>query len=504
MLPWCGVKIQGDSENPGGAIGDSANRSKELSTAKVLEGFRVAGRVHPALLVGFFLINAIVLINALLHPPTVGYDARAHLGYAEALSAGHLVTPRESREFFCPPVPYLFPAVLMKFLSLSTTQAGKGAQLLNVLLSLGTTLFLLRTCELISPGELPLKLGALAFLGSLPVYYKSFAFVRGEPFVAFFGSAAAYYALVLFGRRSTSVWHAILLGSTLGLAGLSRQWGLLLTPGLAIAAGVSVLKARQGRRMLLTLAMGSLAISLLLNSWFYLILRSRYGSITAFNQAPQERFAFTNQPMSFYCGIGASHLFKDPIRNAFPNQLLPIFYSETWGDYWGYFVVYGKDARAGQWLNGLAWSRALGLGQPPAWLVTNRDSIAPFLGRVNLVSLFPSVLALAGWLTGVRDIGRWMRRRESAFEWSATSLLTLLIVISYLGYFWFLIMYPSPATGNTIKATYMLHTFPFGAVLVGVLLRRLYQKWLVLYQGVMLCLAIVFAHNFPVLFTRFT
>ena len=47
----------------------------------------------------------------------------------------------------------------------------------------------------------------------------------------------------------------------------------------------------------------------------------------------------SNPAPSFYLGSGNGNLFSDPIRGAFPNQLLPILYSETWGDYWGYFVV---------------------------------------------------------------------------------------------------------------------------------------------------------------------
>jgi len=77
---------------------------------KFLAPFHVSDKLHYSLLFVFVLINVIVLVNAILHPPIIGYDAHDHLKYIVALSKGHLVTPKDSREFFSPPLPLYLPS----------------------------------------------------------------------------------------------------------------------------------------------------------------------------------------------------------------------------------------------------------------------------------------------------------------------------------------------------------------------------------------------------------
>jgi hypothetical protein len=43
---------------------------------------------------------------------------------------------------------------------------------------------------------------------------------------------------------------------------------------------------------------------------------------------------------------------------------------------------------------------------------------------------------------------------------------------SVVGYLWFLIRYPSPNKGDTIKATYLLHIMPIVGICVGLLLEE--------------------------------
>ena len=64
-----------------------------------------------------------------------------------------------------------------------------------------------------------------------------------------------------------------------------------------------------------------------------------------------------------------------------------------------YFLVYGRDTRNGALCAGNMLEKALGAGVPP-WMDTNRYRINGYLGRVNLVSLLPSALLVAG-LMGV-------------------------------------------------------------------------------------------------------
>lgn len=238
----------------------------------------------------------------------------------------------------------------------------------------------------------------------------------------------------------------------------------------------------------------------MIGGWFYINLLRQYGGVTAFNREPSAEFALSNQPKEFYFGLGSGKLFTDPIRNSFPNQLIPIYYTEIWGDYWGYFLVYAKRTKSDNFVSG----RALTKQSEPGSLETNRDSINGYLGRVNLVSLLPLTICVAGALNGLVLGGRFIRRRAFTEDTAAVSLFILIAVSALAGYFWFLVRYPDPIFGTTIKATYTLHVFPFLALLAGNFLDSLRQRSNAAYRIAVSSLGIVFIHNLGAVFTHYT
>jgi hypothetical protein len=139
----------------------------------------------------------------------------------------------------------------------------------------------------------------------------------------------------------------------------------------------------------------------------------------------------------------------------------------------------------------------------PDWLATNRSVVAPYLGRVNLVSLLPSAFALAGLLLGAIHLWRLMWRPLASGQTKALALCMLVVGSSLAGYLWFLIMYPNADQGDTIKATYMLHVFPFVAIMVGNLLQVIYQKSPIAYTVILGLFGMVFVHNLPAIITRY-
>jgi hypothetical protein len=474
-------------------LADSTAAAVRVHAPGLLDGLSIAGRPYVPLALIAVAMNSLVFFNAVMHDPTVGYDARDHLRYIATLASGRLVTPSDSDEFFSPPLPYVLPALAMRLGGLDLSSAGKVGQLLNVLLSIGTTLYVLRLCHLINPNGRILKLGALGFLAIVPVYYKTFSFVRGEPYVVLFATAAAYYAALVIARPSSAVRAGTALGAAMGCAALSRQWGILLVPAIAAMLGLTASKPGALRSGVAPLWI-SLGVGCAISGWFFLSLHHRYGAISAFNRAPQPSLAVSNQPRSFYLGSGLPELFTNPTRDAFPNQLLPIFYSETWGDYWGYFVFSRKEAST---------RVALDAASVPGRVPPNREQIAPYLGRVNAVSIPASLLAGAAVLAGITACGRLLRHRSPDVETRVMSLLLLMLVSSYAGYLWFLTLYPSFGKGDTIKASYMLHTFPFIAVLVGCLLSRLGRRSPRLQIAVAAILPTTFLHNLPAMLTHF-
>ena len=359
----------------------------------MIGAFKTEGKIDISLLVAFALINALVLTNACLHDPRIGYDAFSHRDYIQVLAQGHLPTSAESDEFFSPPLPYVFPALLMATAGMSVFKAMKMAQLLQALLSIGLIFFLIKICRLISPRRM-VALGAIIFVGILPVYYKSFAFVRGEPYVAFFAVVAIYYFLRIFLQNEFTWPNIVAAGCAAGGAMLSRQWGVLLLPALGLFGAVEWFGRSRHRLSIFKATTMILTIAIAASAWFYVGLKQKFGSATAFNRQRTATFSFSNQPRSFYFGVAPDLLFSKPVRPSFANELIPIFYSEVWGDYWCFFGVFGKDSRSaddlrmsGPWLSQFeVWNEI------PPWMVTNYSAMGAYLGRVNVVSIFPSLL----------------------------------------------------------------------------------------------------------------
>ena len=469
----------------------------------LIEPFRTGARLDVRLLSVFVVINALVLVNAFFHDPTVGYDTRSYFAYIGALSKLRLVTPQDTREFFSPPLPFALPAVLMATTGMGALWAAKSGQLLNAFLSFGLTWYLMKTCDLLGSRS-SLKLGALVFLGVLPVYYKSFAFLRGEPFVACFTVVILYYASLMVVRRQYTATNAVILGVFMGLCALARQWGLLLFPSILLLLAYQWIRLRQWRRSIAKVVGLSLIMATAVGGWFYVHLRSSQGSFAPFNRQPAAGLSFGNQPSEFYVGLGSDLLFEAPVRPNFPNQLIPILYSETWGDYWGYFSVSATDTRTSTHLNGRMLADILATGNRPAWLETNYSTMSAYLGNVNLVSLLPSALALLSLGVGMPAT---LRRRGSSPLNSDQRVIFVFLLLAIgttmAGYLWFLIMFPDIGKGDTIKATYVLHVFPLVAVTVGVVLEHIEERSQLLYRLLLGVLSIVFLHNISTMVTHY-
>jgi 4-amino-4-deoxy-L-arabinose transferase-like glycosyltransferase len=444
----------------------------------------------------------ICLLNAYLHDPYVGYDAVDFVTYIKVLSHGRLPGIEKTHEFFTPPLPFLVPSVLLGLSNLPPGLVLKLAQWFNVVLALGSALMLLQIMDLLIPGDHRSKELALGFLLMLPVFYKTHAFVRPEPYVLFFALLSALQLLRIWKQPSPSNRQFITCGLSLGLLMLSRQWGALMLPAVAVFALLLMNdRRREWARYLKGFAISALT-AFVVCSWFYLSLAVRYGSPISFNRTAAETFSFENQPADFYLGSGNGELFSDPIRDSFDNQAFPILYSETWGDYWEYFIVYGEDRRTNAPLYGGLLQRALDDGLAPYWLETNRFKIAGYLGRVNLVSLPVTGFAILGFIWGALN----SLRRPSPGKRDPIRIpvifLTTIIVSSILGYFWFLIRYPSP-DGDTIKATYMFQIFPFIGALIGLMGSKLQQRYRWTGPIALLVMLATFAHNIGCVVTRY-
>lgn len=453
-------------------------------------------RAHWSSVLVAVMLNAVILTNAILHHPKIGYDVTEHITYMQIMPF-RLPTPADTPEFFSAPLPYLLPSLFDKVCVAAGWENcrgldGKFAQVLNFFLSIAITILLWKIAERLNPGSESMKVSMLALLGILTVYYKTFSQARGEPYVAFFVVLALYLILGVLQRLERITWKDGLgLGLVLGLLVLSRQWGFMLFPALGVLLALVLLKNWRLRGRITRFALVSLVTAFLVGGWFYLHLYFSYGTFTAFNLESKGGFSFSNQEPTFYRNLyledGA--LFKEPVRPNFGNTLFPIFYSETWGDYWGYLTFIYQD-------------------NPSVNAFANQAEIAPYLGRVNLVSLFPTLILLLGAIYGAWRFARAWFERDFSPESGVYAFVFSAIVFSWMGYLWFLVSYPSVHLVSmqvipTNKATYMIQIFMLLPVLGAGLLERIKTFKPLLYWLVLAGLGLVFIHNMPALITRF-
>src|SRR3990172_7114392 len=463
--------------------------------------FHYDGRLDRLTLALFLAINGLVRANSILHDPGIGYDAVDHLRYIRTLTL-RMPLEEDTREFFSPPLPYLVPSVVDAACLARTGQiptagaedgclrlAGKAAQFSNFLLSLGVTFLFLKIGEAVRPGNRFWKASALLLLGVVTVYYKTFAQVRGEPYVVLLTVWGLYLlARIVMRPDRLRPRVAVGLGVILGLLGLSRQWGLMLFPAIvALMILVWALDHVHRVRIVKTLA-ASLAIALAICGWFYVGLFARYGSFTPFNRAARP-FAFSNQPIAFYRDTGLKDLwlFRSPTRGTFDNRLLPTFYSEVWGDYWGYFVLIPERAS-------LSDDR----------YQLNVDRMTPYLGRANAAALLPSLLFAAAVVTGLSSLPR---RRRAEGEESRRALFTALLLIfgagAFLLYLYFLIRFTSVAPDTTIKATFVLHALLVLPLLGAEFLERVRARLPLAYVASLILLVLVWVLNLQTIITQY-
>jgi len=226
-------------------------------------------------------------------------------------------------------------------------------------------------------------------------------------------------------------------------------------------------------------------VAFLVGGWFYLHLYFDYGSFGAFNME-SKGFSFANEPASFLhrAGLVAPNtpsFMRPSVRISITSSSL-FFYSDTWGDYWGFFSFVNPNE-----VN----------------LQVNRDIMGPYLGRVNIVSIFPTIFLMGGLVLGAVSLVKALHKNNLEPEHLFRAFLFCGILFSMLGYFWFLISYPNLETGVTNKPTYMIQAFMLLLVLAADLLERLNAYKPLLFRISMLILAFIFVHNLPALISHF-
>ena len=450
----------------------------------------------------YILINGLVLYNVVFHSHSIGYDAGGHSYLIKIVSKLRLATLKDSYLGYMPPLYYIIPALIYKFGHLDLEHILKLTQLSHFFISLGITYYLLKICELIRPNNSIFKIMSLSFLGIMPIYYKALSFIRSEPLFAFLTVLAVYFGLKTFLEKSFSVKNCFWVGLYIGLAIITRPTALALVLTFISFVILLICKNTKNYKVLLKKLALIMLIAYLIGGWFYVRNYFLYDNVLNFVRSGRKEVTLSNQPKEFYFGSGNGKLFKSPIRKAFSNQLLPTFYSDFWGDYWCYFLVYGKKVSEDKFISGtrvrdIVYKSKGGKDN----LETNYHNIKRYLGRVNAVSLFPSLLMLLGILLGLICTIKMLFTKDKTLPAFALGYLT--IACSLMCYFYFLIKFPALHKGDNIKPTYVFQVFPFIALLAGELTSKIKEKLPVLFYFIIGYLLFTAIHNIGAMHTHF-
>lgn len=468
--------------------------------ARLLDLFRVDGRWSVPILLAFAMVNLIVLWNAIAHDPRFGYDAPGHIAYVRTLAAGGLPTPQDSHEFFSPPLPYVPAALAWRILdgSLNDTRqivALKVAQFGHVLASLIVCWSLLAIAKLVR-GDAWMRVASLVALGMVPAYYRTFAMVRGEPWMAALLLLGAYHVLKAFAIDRPTLGRAIVAGLLLGGAVLSRQWAFFALPVLGLIGLWRLVGDPENRLKTLACGAALLACAAVSGGWYYAHLHHTYGSMRAFNRPPAEEEPSVE---SFHAaGSLLSAMVRAPVRDAFDNHPVWLFYSDTWGDYWRYYLVYARDQK-GRLVKPVLAERLIDSGKSKS---SNLSTMPEYLGRVCAVSIVPTACLLIGLGYGFYAARR-VRVRADGGSTFVLPALAFMVFATLLGYGWFVATYPNDHL-DTVKASYPLQIFPLLAICASAMWCALHDRRPLFARMVGTAVLLVLLHNLPAMFTRYT
>src|SRR5439155_5332227 len=119
------------------------------------------------------------------------------------------------------------------------------------------------------------------------------------------------------------------------------------------------------------------------------------------------------------------------------------------------------------------------------------------------VAVVPTLVLLAGFICSLRPTIHLVRRRPPTTKSAGViAFLGMCVLCSFAGYLAFIIAYPSD-TGDTIKATYMLQTFPPLAILGAVFLTRMHDRHRRAFWILATLVLLAAAHGSYAFFTRY-
>jgi len=385
--------------------------------------------------------------NAYFFTTDAGYDAMLHMRYSKIISHEFRIPSfQETRENYNPPAFYLISGLIGRIVSTFLNQdffsSLKAWQYLSVLLAtLSLYLWYKISLKLFSKNQL-LSFSFVALIFSLPVFQKTIVMFSIETFFLFLTSLIFYYLAFHF-LPKPSYKTTTILSLLVSLILLTRMSGVVIFLTIVfVFFGLLIIKKITLKKLILYLGL-LLTIVFLSTSWFYIGRRDQdiYG--VGEGGQPDKPF-FQRQPLLFYTDVPFKFMMTYPVRLHEPlNKLVPIYYSEFWGDFWNYY----PQRRFGYPISIIRKNRYF---SPPKRVAN--------LALQNQINLLPTLIMIAGFsYFAFKNFYTTFTKPDQ--KWLIESSFIVLSIFTWLGFLALLTKYPS-WKGDSIKASYMLYNLP--------------------------------------------
>ncbi len=360
------------------------------------------------------------------------YDAWASSLYVDSIQVHHaLPSPSASDVWHNPPLFYALAALIQPHVGWTGIEAHEAVQVVSVLSALGVVVLAFLIARELFPNSRWIQLGTLFAAATTPVLVRGSVMYHPEPLATVLATAGIFLA-VRAARRRWAWRLGASAGLFLGLADLTRTWAL--AEGAAVAAVVGLVCLRTRDREAVRFLAAFAAVFVVVSAPWYVRQEIRYGNPFAFSKPDPYQWLPSGRPGSFFTTLDVNEVFTDPYQPTYENVLLPVVYTDWWGDYSRYFHVPQAEA------------------DTPATLPSKFRS--PMVLQ-SVVGVLPTLMAFIGAIA----LGAISVRRRSASIGIAVAAGAL-VLVSFVG---FLVHYPK-RDGDNVKALYILDLVPLFAL----------------------------------------
>jgi hypothetical protein len=363
-----------------------------------------------------------------------GYDAYAASLYVDSIQLHHVLPGKAATDVWHnPPLFYALSALIQPHVGWTGLEPHKAVQLLSVVCGLGVVVFAFLIARELFPRSRWIQLGTLLAAAATPVLVRGALMYHPEPLATVLATAGLYVAVRAACRRWT-IGLGALAGVLLGLGNLTRTWAL--AEAIAVVAVVAVWWVRTRDGAIVRFLAAFAAAFLVLSVPWYARQTIKYGTPFAFSKPDPSQWKQSGRPLAFYTALRLQDVFSNPYQPSYSNVLLPVVYTDWWGDYSRYFHVPLAE-----------------VNEPPKLESRYRG---PLVAQ-SIVGIVPSLLALAG-IVALAVVA--VRSRRPALGIAVAAAVA--VAVAFLG---FLIRYPKQ-DGDNIKALYVLDLVPLVALCV--------------------------------------